>query len=283
MTVEENDDVALLMGYYVFTTHDTEFVQQHMTVLNAAMQHNFVVGDPTTGIAYNFQDTNTTYDAASDCLHNNSVGAGDQYYQGLKEATGYRATAYLDGLVGDTNGTRWATAASKIEAAMVNAYARRGFLPISDTTAFSNCSGRTIVLGEGLFYLHLIGQEDRMNQTLLYDLAQQYPADLQASMLTSPKMIVLTSTAATGEQCRTGHCHRYEWFSKVTLSNIVATLIYAKYGCSVCKHLDLVETAYTYNIDFADNFGDGFHDDTSDWGGHMYPRDIISWAYLSTI
>ena len=283
MPVEENDDVALLMAYYAFTTHDTGFVQQHMTVLNAAMQHNLAVGNPTTGIAYNFQDTNTTYDAASDCLHNNGAGAGDQYYQGLKEATSYRATAYLDGLVGDTSGIRWAAAANKIETAIVQAYTRHGFLPIADTTAFSNCSGRTIVLGEGLFYLHLVGQEDRMNSTLLHDLAQQYPADLRASTLVSPKMIVLTSTAAVGEQCSTGHCHRYEWFSKVMLSNIIATFVYTKYGCVTCQHLDMVEAASTYNIDFADNYGDGFHDDTSDWGGHFYPRGIISWAYLSKI
>ena len=283
MPVEENDDVALLMAYYAFITRDVSFVQQYITALNATMQHNLLVGDPTTGIAYNFQDTNTTYDAASDCLHNNRAGTGDQYYQGLKEATGYRATAYLDKLAGDINGTVWTAAASKIEAAMVHASLRNGFLPIANATAFSNCSGRTIALGEGLFYLHLIGQEASMNAALLHELAQQYPGDLQASTLASPKMIVLTSTAATGEQCSTGHCHRYEWFSKVMLSNMIATLVYTKYGCSACQHLDMIEAAYTYNIDFADNFGDGFHDDNSDWGGHFYPRGIISWAYLSTV
>src|SRR5947209_6250034 len=222
------------------------------------MQHNIKVGDPSTGIAYNFQDTNTTYDAASDCLHNNAPGAGNLYYQGLKEATGYRAAAYLDGLVGSTSGTAWTAAATKIEDAMVAEYNSHGFIPIASNTALNNCNGRTITLGEGLFYAHLIGQDKFMNQTLLQDLAKQYPSDLSADTLALPSMIVLTSTAATGPQCSTGHCHRYEWFSKVMLSGIVADMVYTQYGCTSCGRVDVVEAAYNYNFDFGSNFGDGF-------------------------
>ena len=282
MPTEENDNVALLLAYYEFTTGDSDLLHQAIGLVDAAMQHNLNVGDPTTGIAYNFQDTNTTFDAASDCLHNSGVGSGNQYYQGLKEATGYRATAYLDSLVqGDT--TVWNEAASKIENAMVQEYDTYSFLPIAQNTTFSNCAGRTITLGDGLLYLHLIGQDVSMNQTLLHDLAQQYPADLAADTLSSPNMIVLTSTSATGAQCGTGHCLRYEWFSKVMLSGIVADLVYTKNGCSSCAQLNITEAAYTYNVRFAKNFSDGFHDDNSDWGGHFYPRGIISWVYLSAL
>ncbi|GAC1618682.1 MAG: hypothetical protein NVS4B11_09050 [Ktedonobacteraceae bacterium] len=284
MPTEENDNVTLLLAYYEFITGDSDLLNRTIGLVDAAMMHNLKVGDPTTGIAYNSQDTNTTFDAASDCLHNSGVGAGNQYYQGLKEATGYRAAAYLDGLVrGNTNGPTWQDAAAKIEGAMVQKYATYGFLPIANNNAFSNCSGRTVMIGEGLFYLHLIGQDSTMNQTLLHDLAQQYLSDLGADTLSSPNMVALTSTAAHGEQCQTGHCLRYEWFSKVMLSGIVADLVYTKNGCPSCARLDIVEAAYTYNVDFAKTFSDGFHDDNSDWGGHFYPRGIISWAYLSVM
>jgi hypothetical protein len=93
-------------------------------------------------------------------------------------------------------------------------------------------------------------------------------------------MIVLTSSAATGPQCFANHCRRYSWFSKIILSGIVADIVYTKYGCTSCTRLDLVQTAYQYNVDFSANFGDGFHDDFSDWSGHVYPRGIISWALL---
>lgn len=283
MPTEENDNVALLMAYYVFVTGDTQFLQQHISQIDAAMLHNIHVGDPNTGIAYNFQDTTTTYDAASDCLHNNAPGAGNVYYQGLKEATGYRATAYLDSLVsGDGNGPTWIQAATKIEGAIVSEYNSHGFLPIASSNAFNNCNGRTVALGEGLFYLHLIGLDGTMNQTLLQDLAKQYPADLSADTLTSPAMVAMTSSAATGAQCSTGHCHRYEWFSKVMLSGIVADLVYTQHGCASCAHVEVTEAAYTYNIAFNNNFGDGLHDDGSDWAGHIYPRGIISWAFLSS-
>jgi hypothetical protein len=279
MPTEENDDVALLMAYYVFVTGDTTFLRQHITQLDQAMQHNINVADPTTGIA--IQDTPTTYDAASDCLHNDGPGAGNQYYQGLKEATGYRATAYLDSLIpGDTSGAQWTQAAAKIEAAMVQEYNSNGFIPIASNNAFSNCDGRTIALGDGLFYAHLLGLDASMNQTLLHDLAAQFPADLQADTLTSPAMIAMTSTRASGPQCSTGHCLRYEWFSKVILASLVADTVYTQHGCASCLHLDMVEAAYLYNQGLINDFGDGFHDDNSDWGGHVYPRGIISWAYL---
>ncbi len=284
MPTEENDNVALLLAYYEYITGDSDLLHRAIGVVDAAMRHNLTVGDPVTGIAYNAQDTNTTFDAASDCLHNSGARAGNQYYQGLKEATGYRATAYLDSLVqGNTNGSTWNGAAAKIEGAMVQEYTTHGFLPIADNTAFSNCSGRTITLGEGLLYLHLIGQDSTINQTLLHDLAQQYPTDLAADTLSSPSMIVLTSTAARGAQCSTGHCLRYEWFSKVMLSGIVADLVYTKNGCVSCAQLNITEAAYTYNVSFSKTFSDGFHDDSSDWGGHFYPRGIICWAYLSVL
>ena len=285
MPTEENDNVALLLAYYEFITGDSDLLTRSIGLIDAAMHHNLNVGDPTTGIAYNAQDTNTTFDAASDCLHNSGSGAGSQYYQGLKEATGYRATAYLDGLVkDDTNGATWVNAATRIENAMVQEYNSHGFLPIANNTAFTNCSGRTVTVGEGLFYLHLIGQDSTMNQTLLHDLAQQYLSDLDADTLSSPNMVALTSTAASGAQCSTGHCLRYEWFSKVMLSGIVADFVYTKNGCPSCARLNTIaETAYTYNVNFAKTFSDGFHDDNSDWGGHFYPRGIISWAYLSVM
>ncbi len=283
MPTEENDNVALLMAYYEFVTGDTAYLQQHIDQIDAAMQHNINVGDPNSGIAYNFQDTNTTYDAASDCLHNNAPGSGNLYYQGLKEATGYRATAYLDSLiVSDSKSAIWKSAAVKIENAMLHVYNRNGFLPIASSDAFSNCNGRSVALGEGLFYSHLIGLDTSMNQTLLKDLAKQYPADLNADTLSSPAMISMTSTSASGPQCSTGHCHRYEWFSKVILSGIVADIVYTRYGCSSCTHVDVVQAAYLYNLGLRLDFGDGFHDDGSDWGGHIYPRGIVSWAYLSS-
>lgn len=285
MPTEENDNVALLLAYYEYITHDSDLLHSSIGLIDSAMEHNLHVGDPTTGIASNGRDTTTTFDAASDCLHNYGAGAGNQYYQGLKEATGYRATVYLDSLVrGNTNAATWNAAATKIESAMVQAYDKHGYLPVADSTAFSNCSGRTITLGEGLLYLHLIGQDGAMNSTLLRDLARQYPEDLSADTLpSSPHMIAMTSTAANGAQCSTGHCLRYEWFSKVMLSGIVADLVYTKYGCTQCAQLNMVEAAYTYNISSARTFGDGFHEDNSDWGGHFYPRGIICWAYLSIL
>ncbi len=284
MPTEENDNVALLLAYYEFVTGDRTLLNRTIGLVDAAMNHNIKVGDPTTGIAYNAQDTNTTFDAASDCLHNSGVGAGNQYYQGLKEATGYRATAYLDGLVtGNTNGSIWRNAAAKIEGAMVQEYHTHGFLPIANNNTFSNCSGRTITVGEGLFYLHLIGQDSTMNQTLLQDLAQQYLSDLNANTLSSPHLVTLTSTSARGTQCAMGHCLRYEWFSKVMLSGIVADLVYTLNGCTSCERLDIVEGTSTYNLNSSKGFLDGIHDNNSTWNGYFYPRGIISWAYLSPL
>src|SRR5438477_7229537 len=170
------------------------------------MAHNVKVGDPHTGIAYKSQDTATTYDHMKDCLHNYAPNAGNLYYQGLKEATGYRATAYLDGFIADNdNANIWISAATKIEDALVQEYNRHGFIPLAENNnAYNNCNGRSIVLGEGLFYLHLIGQDSTMNETLLHDLAVQYPADLDADTLASPSMIGLESTRATNPQCKNG-------------------------------------------------------------------------------
>lgn len=281
MPTEENDNVALLLAYYVFVTGDRPFLRQHIDQLDAAMQHNIAVGDPQTGIAYHFQDTKTTYDAASDCLHNDLPGAGNLFYQGVKELAGYRATAYLDQLLARRQSANtWQLAAGKIEGAMVTIAHQHGFLPVAENTASNNCSGRTTTLGEGLFYLHLIGLDHSVNQTLLHVLAAQYPADLQATTLHDPPMIAMTSTQASGPPCGNGHCHRYTWFSKVMLSGLVADLVYTHYGCSTCSHLNLVSAAYAYNINASNGFSDGFHDDNRDWGGHFYPRGLISWAFL---
>ena len=91
----------------------------------------------------------------------------------------------------------------------------------------------------------------------------------------------MTSTAATGIQCSTGHCRRYEWFSKVILSGIVADVVYTRNECTTCKQLNMVNTAYVYNLNSAQNFGDGVHEDGSDWSGYVYPRGVISWFYLN--
>ena len=295
MPTEENADVALLLTYYTVTTGDHTLAAQHLDLLNAAMQHNLLVGDPQTGIAYAGQDTATTYDAASDCLHNVGVNAGNQYYLGLKEAAAYRATAYLDNIVsqntnstGNSYSTIWSSAATKIENAMVQEYNTNGYIPLADNIAFSNCSGRSITLGEGLFYLHLSGLDRTMNQTLLSDLSSQYLTDLAQSTIASstlPGVVTMTSTEATGSQCKTGHCRRYEWFSKTVLSSLVADIVYTKYGCMNCARLDLSQAAYAHNINLKSNFSDGVRTgiaDISDWDGHLYPRGIICWAYLSS-
>jgi Glycosyl hydrolase family 52 len=262
MPTEENSNVALLTAYYISITGDTSLLtadnNKNMSLIDAAMAHNQRVGDPGTGIAYNFQDTNTTFDDQKDCLQNGTVNAGNLYYQGLKEATAYRAAAYLDSLVpGDNNGDTW------------------------KNDAYNNCNGRSVVTGEGLFYLHLIGQDRTMNQILLQDLATQYPTDLSANSISSPRIISLESTRATGSQCPGKVCVRYEWFSKVMLSGIIANLVYTMHGCSSCHSIDVAEAAYNYNVLLSQNFGDGLRDDASNWPGYYYPRGIISWAFLS--
>lgn len=287
MPTEEDSNVALLTAYYVSLTGDTSLLtannNANINLIDAGMAHNQRVGDPRTGIAYNFQDTNTTYDDQKDCLHNDTANAGNLYYQGLKEATAYRAAAYLDSLVpGDNNGPTWQNAASKIENAMIQEYNKNGFIPLAENNnAYSNCSGRSITIGEGLFYLHLLGLDTTMNQALLEDLARQYPADLNASLVSSPVMIALESTPATGSQCPGGTCQRYEWFSKVMLSGIIADLIYTAHGCTACSHVDVTEAVYAHDIVLAESFGDGLRDNGKDWPGHYYPRGIISWAFLS--
>jgi hypothetical protein len=287
MPTEENSNVALLTAYYVNITGDTSLLtddnDKNMNLIDAAMAHNQRVADPGTGIAYNFQDTSTTYDDQRDCLHNDTASAGNLYYQGLKEASAYRAAAYLDGFVpGDTSSDTWKNEASKIENAMVEEYNTSGFIPIArNNDAFNNCNGRSMVTGEGLFYLHLIGQDSTMNQTLLQDLAIQYPTDLSANSLSSPGMISLESIRATGSQCPGKACPRYEWFSKVMLSSIVADLVYTMHGCRSCHRIDVTQTAYGYNVLLSQNFGDGLRDNASDWLGYYYPRGMISWAFLS--
>ena len=283
MPTEENDDVTLLTAYYVSLTGDTSLATTNIKLIDAAMAHNSRVGDPRTGIAYNGQDTATTYDHMKDCLHNYAPNAGNLYYQGLKEATGYRAAAYLDGFVsGNANAPSWTDAAAKIENAMAQEYNRHSFIPLAESNkAYNNCNGRSIVLGEGLFYLHLIGQDSTMNQTLLHDLAMQYPADLSADTLTNPSMIALESTRATNPQCKNGICLRYEWFSKVMLSGIIADMVYSAHGCSACAHLDMTQTVYNFNLSLPRSFDDGVQDDGIAWNGFFYPRGMISWAFLN--
>jgi len=286
MPTEENSNVALLTAYYVRITGDTSLLttdnNRNMNLIDASMKHNQRVGDPNTGIAYHFQDTNTTFDDQNDCLHNNTPNAGNLYYQGLKEATAYRAADYLDGLVpGDNNGDTWKHEASKIENAIVQEYNANGYIPLAgNNNAYSNCNGRTVVLGEGLLYLHLIGLDDSMNHTLLQDMAKQYPADLRTDVISSPGMISLESAHATGSQCTGNVCTRYEWFSKVMLSSIIADLVYTAHGCTTCSRMDVTEAVYSHNIELGQNFGDGVRDNGQDWAGHYYPRGIISWAFL---
>ncbi len=288
MPTEEDSNVALLTAYYVFITGDTQMLTDNqnavLNLIDAGMTHNERVGDPATGIAYNGQDTATTYDDQKDCLHNLAANAGNLYYQGLKEATAYRATAYLDGLAqNDANGGRWQSDASKIEAAMVREYNAVGYLPLAENNAaYNNCSGRTVTTGEGLFYLHLIGLDSTMNQTLLQDLARQYPSDLAANTVASPEMISLESVNATGSQCYLkGVCLRYEWFSKVILSSLVADLVYTRYGCAQCRQPDVVQAVFDHDAQLLQNFGDGLRSNGSDWPGHYYPRGMISWAFLT--
>ena len=73
------------------------------------------------------------------------------YYQGLKEATAYRAAAYIDGLVpGDNNTSNWIYDAGKIEAAMVREYNARGYIPLAqNNNAYNNCNGRTVTRAKG--------------------------------------------------------------------------------------------------------------------------------------
>ena len=287
MPTEEDSNVALLAAYYEYVTGDTSLLTDdnnaNLHLIDAGMLHNQAVGDPTTGIAYHAQDTNTTYDDQKDCLHNQAANAGNLYYQGLKEATAYRAAAYIDGLIpGDSNTSNWINDAGKIEAAMVREYNANGFIPLAQNTgAYSNCNGRTVTTGEGLFYLHLIGLDTTMNPTLLQDLAHQFPSDLAASTIRSPQLISLESTAATGSQCPHNNvCFRYEWFSKVMLSGIIADLVYTQHGCQQCSHMDVTAAVYAHDIALLQNFGDGIRDNGSDWPGHYYPRGIISWAFL---
>ena len=286
MPTEENADVALLLSAYTAMTGDHSLASQHIDLLNATMEHNLQVGDPQTGIAYAGQDTVTTYDAASDCLHNTGLNVGNQYYLGLKEAAAYHATAYLDSIASNqTYRNIWNSAATKIENAMVQEYNNNGYLPLAASTAFSNCSSRSITLGEGLFYLHLSGLDQTMNQTLLSDLSSQYLTDLSSSTVNSSTLsgiVTMTSAAAKGPQCNTGHCRPYEWFSKTILSSLVADMVYTKHGCTACARLDLSQAAYMHNLDLKSNYSDGVRADTSDWDGHLYPRGIISWVYLSS-
>ena len=287
MPTEEDSNVALLTAYYVSITGDTSLLTDNnnanLNLIDASMQHNQRVGDPATGIAYNSQDTNTTFDDQKDCLHNFAPNAGNLYYQGLKEATAYRAAAFIDNLIpGDNNAPTWQNDAGKIEHAMVQEYNANGFIPLAQNTdAYNNCNRRTVTTGEGLFYLHLIGQDTTMDQALLQDLAHQYPADVSANTLTNPQMISLESTPATGPQCPHNNvCFRYEWFSKVMLSGLVADFIYTQHGCTACHHLDMTDAVFTHNLALPENFGDGLRDDGSDWPGHYYPRGMISWAFL---
>ncbi len=284
---EENSDAVLLTAYFVSVlgkgSHDF-ITPSHIATLDAAMQHNVTVGDPATGIAYHGQDTSDTYDDQHDCLHNSpgdSARAGNQYYQGLKEAAAYHAMSYLDGLVSDNNAAKWTAAANRIEYAMIAEYNAHGFIPLGqDNSAFNNCGSRSIVLDDGLFYLALIGHITDINLTLLHDLAQQYPTDLAADTLTSPAMVATESLRNTGGKCPYGSCQRYEWFSKAMLSAIVAGMVFVLYGCHDCFHLDVATRAYQYNWNFGPNFGDGLHDNGIDWIGHSYPRGLIAWAYL---
>jgi hypothetical protein len=286
MPTEEDSNVALLTAYYISITGDTSLLtddnNRNINMIDAGMRHNQRVGDPVTGIAYHFRDTNTTYDDQNDCLHNDLANAGNLYYQGLKEAASYRATAYLDSLIpGDNSGDTWKNDASKIENALVQEYNTNGFIPVaSNNSVYNNCNARTVVLGEGLLYLHLIGLDNTMNQALLQDLAQQYPADLYANEISSPNMISLVSERATGDECSSHICQRYEWFSKVMLSSLVADLIYAPRGCTMCSRVDVTEAVYGHNLAIAQNFGDGLRDNGQDWIGHYYPRGMISWAFL---
>jgi Glycosyl hydrolase family 52 len=287
MPTEEDSNVALLTAYYVYITGDTTLLTDNnnanLNLIDAGMLHNQRVGNPVTGIAYNFQDTNTTYDDQKDCLHNFAANAGNLYYQGLKEATAYRSTAFIDSLIpGDNNTSGWINDASRIESAMVQEYNTNGFIPLAqNNNAYNNCNGRTVTTGEGLFYLHLIGLDTTMNPTLLQDLARQYPSDLAADTIASPRIISLESTAATGSQCPHNNvCFRYEWFSKVMLSGIIADLVYTQHGCQQCHHMDVTTAVFNHNITLLENFGDGIRDDGSDWLGHYYPRGLISWAFV---
>jgi hypothetical protein len=294
MPTEENNNVALLMTYYASVTGDIAFVQQHLPQIQQAMQHNVNVGDPTTGIA-TAHDTASTFDAANDCLHNVGNKAGNLYYQGLKEAAAYIATNYLVSLLpAEQQGTytNWQSAAEKIEQTMIQKYKQNGYLPIGGSTAYSNCDGRTIMQGDGLFYLHLSGLENKLEPELLNDLAQQYPGDVAASVFKGPKapanvignppLYLLSSKRAEGtqDQCANDHCLRYTWFSKVMLSGIVAELVYSKHGCSSCAHIDMDQAAYDYNNNFAKTFSDGAREYIGYWEGYIYPRGLISWYYL---
>jgi Glycosyl hydrolase family 52 len=295
MPTEENNNVALLSAYYVSMTGDIGFVQEHIQRLQEAMQHNLNVGDPKTGIAANGQDTATTFDAANDCLHNNADNAGNLYYQGLKEASAYLATDYLASLLptqGQISLTDWQAAADKIEQSMISAYKLHGYLPVADNSAYSNCDGRTIMQGDGLFYLQISGLEQLMNPTILRELALQYPADVKAAtfqgptaptyVVGNPPLYLLESKRAVGtqQQCANYHCLRYTWFSKVMLSSIVADIVYSQYGCNSCVRMDLDQAAYAYNIDFPRSFGDGAREYVGYWEGFIYPRGVISWFYL---
>ncbi len=109
----------------------------------------------------------------------------------------------------------------------------------------------------------------------------QYITDLSTNVISSPDMISLESVHVTGSQCTAKVCPRYEWFSKVMLSGIVADLVYTNHGCTSCSRIDVTEAPYMHNLATELNFGDGMRDNGQDWVGHYYPRGIISWAFLN--
>jgi hypothetical protein len=93
-------------------------------------------------------------------------------------------------------------------------------------------------------------------------------------------MIALESARATGSQCPGNVCQRYEWFSKIMLSSIVADLVYTAYGCQQCSRIDVMQAAFEHNVALAGSFGDGLRDNGKGWPGNYYPRGLISWAFL---
>jgi hypothetical protein len=281
---EENSDATLLTAYYYFVTKDISFVTSNIATTDSLMLHQQKVADPNTGIAYHSQDTSATYDDSWDCIHASpdaSTDSGDTAYTGVKEAAAYHAAAYLDSIGGSRNGLTWTAVAQQIENALMTKYVANGFIPTGLTTAYNDCSSRSSVIGDGLFYLSLIGHISDINSTLLKDIAIQYPEDVSANTISQYNLVTTESARSNNSRCPSGGCPRSEWFSKEMLSSIIADTVYTANGCKSCTRIDLTTKAYMFNVNSSSNYQDGQHDNGSAWKGGFYPRALISWMFLS--
>jgi hypothetical protein len=290
MAVEENTSFTLLLYWYWKLTGDNRFVSQQLGTLDLLLQSLINRDSNGNGIADKAMGW-STYDVSQTLKT-----APENVYLGVKQLNAYIVAAEMltvlssaheaentspqskepettDGEgVGHNHTAEWdnsylrkqqaskyLTEADKILKSLEKANRKIGYVPLSLDENVEGWNQYSVVLGEGLLYPGLCGNQSE----IVIDLAKLLkPSYLKAfELLKTDYGIRLTSDEPV------------TWFSKIMVSDYVASYWFSQQNTTA-------HYTYEWNKNNRFAYNDGAFSNTKSWPGNWYPRGISALLYI---